>query len=329
MAKARNQTLKALYLYDILCQQTDENHPMSARELIDALALHDISAERKSIYDDIEALRTYGLNVERISGREGGFYVADRTFEDVELQLLVDAVQASRFITDHKSNQLVRKLSRLTNRFAARKMQHLQPVTTRVKSMNESIYYMISIINDAITENVQITFRYFDYTIEKKKAFRHEGQLYHVSPYVLVWNHENYYLIAYDSRSGEMRHYRVDRMENLNLTDQPRDGKALYDQIDMKAYTRKLFNMYNGKEETVHLRLPNRMIHVVIDTFGREVAVYRDGPDHFVARITVAVSPQFYGWVFGLGDEAEITHPEYVRAEYRRLLTDSAAKHNG
>lgn len=328
MAKSRNQTLKVLYLYDILRRHTDPQHPLSAREIIELLAASDVTAERKSIYDDIEALRHYGAVIECIPGREGGFYLDQRMFEEVELQLLVDAVQASRFITDKKSDQLIRKLEQLTSKYAARRLRHQQPVLRRVKSMNESIYYLISLINDAMNDDRQITFRYFEYTAEKKKQYRHDGRLYQVSPYALIWSNENYYLVAYDAGAGGIRHYRVDRMDRLNGTEQPRTGQEEFQKLDMNVYTRRMFNMFRGAEEVVHLRLPEHMVGVVMDAFGRDVPLMREEDGSVLARITVAVSPQFYGWVFGLGSEVEITAPAHVREEYRKLLQGGAERHS-
>ncbi|MBQ9082023.1 MAG: WYL domain-containing transcriptional regulator [Clostridia bacterium] len=327
MAKSRNQTLKVLYLYDILRKHTDAQHPLSARALIEMLAANDVTAERKSIYDDIEALRRYGAVIECIPGRDGGFYLDQRMFEDVELQLLVDAVQASRFITDKKSDQLIRKLEQLTSKYAARRLHHQQPVLHRVKSMNESIYYLISLINDAMNDDRQISFRYFEYTADRKKRYRHGGQLYQVSPYALIWSNENYYLVAYVAAEAEIRHYRVDRMDRLNVTEAPRTGQEAFGKLDMSVYTRRMFNMFRGEEEVVHLRLPEHMAGVVMDTFGPDVPMMRGEGGCLIARVTVALSPQFYGWVFGLGSDAEITAPAHVRAAYRKLLETGAAHH--
>ena len=324
MAQVRRHAAKVLYLYDILRTQTNENHPMSAAALAEELKRYGIDAERKSIYDDIEALKEYGADIECCPGRGGGYYVAERMFEDVELRLLVDAVQASKFITERKSMQLIRKLEKLTNRYAAQRLRHQLLVADRVKSMNESIYYIISEINDAINARTQITFRYFEYTVEKKKQYRHQNKLYRVSPFELLWDNENYYLIAYDPTAGEIRHYRVDRMENLNVTSVPREGDTQFEAIDKRLYTKKMFHMFRGREERVRLRLPNALVGVVIDAFGKDVPIIKDDPAHFSALITVDISPQFYGWVFGLGSEAEILAPESVRAEYGQLLMAAA-----
>lgn len=327
MAKSRNQTLKVLYLYDILCRNSDPQHPISAREIIGLLEGYDITAERKSIYDDIEALRRYGAAVECVPGREGGYYLDQRMFEEVELQLLVDAVQASRFITDKKSAQLIKKLEQLTSKYTARRLRHQQPVLHRVKSMNESIYYLISLINDAMNDDRQITFRYFEYTAEKKKQYRHDGRLYQISPYALIWNNENYYLVAYDEAADGIRHYRVDRMDGLNVSETPRTGHEEFGRLDMSVYAHRMFNMFRGKEEVVYLRLPEHMAGLIMDAFGHDVPMMRGENGSLIARITVAVSPQFYGWVFGLGSEAEITAPAHVREEYRKLLYHGAERH--
>jgi predicted DNA-binding transcriptional regulator YafY len=263
-----------------------------------------------------------------VPGRDGGFYLEHQTFEDVELQLLVDAVQASRFITDKKSDQLIRKLEQLTNKYAARRLRHQQPVLHRVKSMNESIYYLISLINDAMNDDRQVSFRYFEYTADRKKRYRHGGQLYQVSPYALIWSNENYYLVAYVAAEEEIRHYRVDRMDRLNVTEVPRTGHDAFGKLDMSVYTRRMFNMFRGEEEVVHLRLPEHMAGVVMDTFGRDVPMMRSEGGCLIARITVALSPQFYGWVFGLGSEAEITAPAHVREAYRNLLETGAERHS-
>lgn len=326
MPKARKQTAKVLYLYDILRTQTDEAHPMSADRLVEELQRNGISAERKSVYDDIAALRAYGLDVAQINGRGGGYFVAEREFEDVELQLLAGAVQASRFITERKSQQLIAKLGRLTSRYAAQQLRAPMVVPRRVKSMNESIYYSVFTINEAIRQDTQITFRYFSYNIEKKKQYRHQNRLYQVSPYALIWNSENYYLVAYDGESQSIRHYRVDKMDSLNRIPDPRTGQEAFRQTDMSAYTRGMFHMFRGRAERVRLRLPNPLIGVVMDEFGRDVAVLREDSEHFSVWLSVEVSPQFYGWVFGLGPEAEIMEPARVRSEYRRLLTEAAAR---
>ena len=223
MARSANQKLKLLYLYRILIEQTDEDHPLSVQELIAQLAQYNIQAERKSIYDDLDALARFGVDVQCRKGRSPGWFVGGRDFELPELKLLVDAVQSSRFITRKKSDALIRKLERLASVYQARQLQRQVFVSGRIKVMNESIYYNVDKLHAAIASKRAITFQYFDYNMYRQKVFRRNGSRYTVSPYGLIWNNDNYYLVAYDSEHRQMRHYRVDKMAEITVTRLPRE----------------------------------------------------------------------------------------------------------
>lgn len=247
MSKNPNQKLKLLYLYQILLQRTDENHKLTTDELRAALERCGITAERKSIYSDIEALQNFGLDVICQRGTGGGYYVASREFELPELKLLVDAIQCSRFITEKKSNELIGKIEHLTSDHEAHTLQRQVYVSERVKTLNEQIYYNIDALHAAISNDVQITFRYFNWVLNFsaspriQKQYRRDGARYRVSPWALTWDNENYYLIAFDHDAGEIRHYRVDKMDSLVQTDLPREGKQLFDdRFDAAAYSRKV-----------------------------------------------------------------------------------------
>ena len=315
MAKNPNQKLKLLYLMKILLENTDEDHGMTMPELIASPAGFGISAERKSLYDDIEALRLYGLDIERTGRR---YFVADRIFELPELKLLVDAVQSSRFITHKKSTELIKKVESLASQHQARLLQRQVYVSNRVKAMNESIYYNIDKLHTAISQAVRITFRYFEWTIDFsagapfQKQYRHGGAQYLFSPWALTWDDENYYLVAYDSEAGMIKHYRVDKMDGIALTDLSRDGQAQFERFDMAVYARKIFGMFGGEEETVKIRFSNRLAGVVADRFGRDAFISRADSETFYATVSVAVSPQFLSWVFGFGGEAKIVSPPHV-----------------
>lgn len=226
MARAANQKLKCLYLWQFLLQNTDEEHPATIPQMIEYLARHDIPAERKSLYDDIEALRQCGLDVEYRKAQGGGYYVASREFQLPELKLLVDAVQSSKFLSLRKSNALITKLEKLASRYEAQALRRQVYVTHRVKNMNESIYYNVDALHSAIAAGSRITFRYFDWDITGKKKYRHEGKRYQISPWALLWDDENYYLVGYDAEHGERRHYRVDKMEAITQTGEERLGKS-------------------------------------------------------------------------------------------------------
>ena len=246
MARSANQKLKCLYLRQFLLQNTDEEHPATIPQMVEYLARHDIPAERKSLYDDIDALRQWGLDVEYRKAQNGGYYVASRDFQLPELKLLVDAVQSSKFLSLRKSNELISKLEKLASRYEAQALRRQVYVTHRVKNMNESIYYNVDALHSAIAAGSRITFRYFDWDTTGKKSYRHGGKRYQVSPWALLWDDENYYLVGYDAEHGERRHYRVDKMESITQTGEKRLGQALFAGFDPAEYSRKVFGMYGG-----------------------------------------------------------------------------------
>ncbi len=322
MAKSANQKLKLMRLYDILMRQSDEDHPIPVPELIRELERWDIKAERKSIYDDLDALAELGVDIQSRKGRTPGWFIGQRDFELAELKLLVDAVQSSRFITKRKSDALIRKLERLASAHQARQLQRQVYVDRRVKAMNESIYYNVDKLHTAIAQNNAITFRYFDYDMNKEKVFRHEGALYRVSPYGLIWNSENYYLVAFDSVSEQMRHYRVDKMSQIELTEEKRQGGS---EFDVANYAQKHFGMYSGDEVTMTLRFRRSMVNVVLDRFGQDVMLIPDGEEHFTVALPLVMSPQFFGWLFGLGDEVQLMSPPAAVEAYQKQLSRVSA----
>lgn len=329
MPRSANQKTKLLRLAQLLLHSSDEEHPLTIRQIIVELAKYDISAERKSVYDDLETLRQLGLDVQCRKGASPGWFVAGRDFELPELKLLVDAVQSCRFLTRRKSETLIRKLEGLTSVYQAGQLQRQVYVSGRVKVMNESIYYNVDKLHAAIGRNSSITFRYFDYDVEKKKVFRREGRRYAVSPYGLIWSGELYYLAAYDHEHREMRHYRVDKMAEIALTGMPRLGGELYPDFDLAAYGQKHFGMFAGQEETVRLRCRSRIVGVVLDRFGHDVMLVPDGPEHFTVTLPLVVSPQFFGWLFGLEDNVQLLGPPSAVDAYRASLAAAAALYEG
>lgn len=321
MARNPNQKLKLLYLMQILQQHTDNDHGMTIAELLRELERYNVTAERKSLYDDMEALRSYGLDVQRTGHR---YYLLSHTFELAELKLLVDAIQSSRFLTHKKSQELIKKLEGLTSIHQARMLQRQVYVTNRIKTMNESIYYNIDKLHNAISTNRRISFRYFSWSIrfdggeQVQKRYRHEGNRYSASPWALCWDNENYYLIAYDSEDKQTKHYRVDKMSDIQLSKSPREGQELFERFDMGSYAKGVFGMFSGQEEQVRLRFHNDLANVVVDRFGKDVFVQPDEDrNHFIAVVRVQLSPQFLGWIFALGDGAEILSPESARQALR------------
>lgn len=322
MARGAGQKQKLLVLQRMLLEHTDEEHPMTTQALIDGLAAQGIPAERKSIYDDMEVLRQTGLDVQSRKGKDPGWFVGGRAFQLPELKLLVDAVQSCKFITKRKSDDLIRKLEGLTSVHQARQLQRQVYVDRRVKTMNESVYYSIDKLHTALAAGKAVTFRYFDYDVKKEKVFRRGGRRYTVFPHGLIWNSENYYLVGWDGAKKEVRHYRVDKMAELAVTClKLEEGEDLdRSSFDMAAYAAKHFGMFSGREGKVRLRCANSMVGVMLDRFGQEVILVPDGPDHFTLTVDAVVSPQFYGWLFGLGEGVALTGPDWAVEDYRQQL---------
>lgn len=320
MANARDGKLRFLYVMDILHRQTDADHPMKVRDIQEQLEEKGIVAERKSILRDVAQLREYGWDVAVERGRNGGIYLASRRFQLPELKLMVDAVAASKFITEKKSQELVHKIEMLGSMYEARQLQRQVVVSDRTKAENETVYYVVDAIHSCIDHNHQMTFQYTEWTGRKRRELRKNGAVYVVSPEFLLWDNEFYYLVAYDELAGEIRHYRVDRIVNAVETEEPRGGAAERANVKKKDYANKRFGMFAGDTVKVQLDCRQGMLGVMIDRFGVEVPI-RQTEEGFSVRVEVEVSPQFFGWVAGLNGGVSIAGPREVAEEYRAYLT--------
>lgn len=314
--KNSNQRLKILYLYKILCEMTDEEHYIIMPEIINQLALYGISAARKALYEDIEALKTFGLDIVSLKGGTSGYYVASREFELPELKLLADAVCSSRFLTEKKSNELLKKIEKLSSVHEAKQIHRQVYVSNRVKSMNERIYINVDVIHRAIAAGKQISFKYFDYGLDKKKKYR--SGLRVCSPYALSWDDERYYLIAYYKKYDSISNFRVDRMESIEILDEPIVPKPK--NFNVAEYMNSTFSMFSGTPCDVKLRFKNNLVNIVIDRFGKDVFIVPDGDEHFIVRVTVRAEQPFLAWLFMFGTNAEILAPQELRNKYKNQL---------
>ncbi len=311
MPRILGQRLKILFLKDILEEYTDENTFITMEEIIAHLDKKGVSAERKGIYEDINCLRDAGYDIELV--RKKGYHLKSRTFSTSEVKLLVDAVQASKFITEAKSNQLIKKLESLTSKHIAGELHHSVIMRERIKTMNESVFINVDVIQLAIGKNKQIRFKYFEWDVHKNRVFRNNGAPYTVSPRALTWDDENYYLLAYDENAGIMKHFRVDKMFGIIMLENKRTGNE-EKRFDTADYSKKMFGMYGGEAKKIKLRGHKSVVGVFIDRFGEGLIITPDG-EYFEAIIEAAVSPVFLAWLMQFGDKVKVLAPESVKNE--------------
>lgn len=326
MSKGTNQKLNLLYLTKIFREQTDEEHMLTIAEIIEKLSAYDVSADRKTLYTDFEELRHFGLDIiSQQIGRQHYYYLGAREFELPELKLLVDSVQSAKFITAQKSQKLIKKLEGLVSKYEATQLQRQVYITGRVKTMNESIYYNVDKLHAALSADAQIQFQYYQWNVKKEMELRRGGKLYQVSPWGLMWDDEYYYLVAYDAETDKIKHYRVDKMLRIQITDQKRAGKERYQSFNLPDYTKRIFGMFSGEETKVTLEADNSMAGVLIDRFGKDITLIPQDGGRFRATVDVAISDQFLGWIVALGT-VKIVGPEAVvekmQAKVSNLIAD-------
>ncbi len=326
MPRNSTQKLKLLYLQKILLEKTDEEHALTISELIEQLSAYGVSAERKSLYSDLETLEKFGLDICKIRTKTVKYYIGERNFELPELKLLVDAIQSSKFITRKKSLKLIQKLESLLSENQGKQLQRQVYVANRVKNVNEKIYYNVDKIYSALSQDRQISFIYNTYEIQfgnvQKivKVPRKNGKAYIVSPWALCWDDENYYLVAYDDDAQKIKHYRVDKMESISILSNSRLGNEKFESFDIAHYTKSVFSMFGGDETEVKLSVDNSLVGVIADRFGSDVFITKETDNSFYITINVLLSPQFYAWVFGLGDKVKILSPKKAQDEFKEQL---------
>ena len=305
-----------------MMEKTDEEHYITMPEIMEELGRYEITADRKTIYADLKDLENLGIEVEgEPVGNRYHYHVISRSFELPELKLLVDAIQSSKFITERKSKDLIKKLEQFVSKYEAAKLHRQVFVSGRIKTMNESIYYTVDAIHNAISENKKIKFQYYQCKEKKEMELRHGGAYYHISPWGLSWDDENYYLVGYDSDAQIIKHYRVDKMLHIKMTEEPREGKEHFKKLDMADYAKKSFGMYGGKEQTVKLLVENGLAGVMIDRFGKDIMMIPVDEEHFTVNVDVRVSGPFFGWIISLGEGVKIVGPDEVVEQMRMEIT--------
>lgn len=326
-----NQKLKILYLARILLENTDAKHDITLQEIIDKLSANNVTAERKSLYDDIAQLDDFGIKIKKTQyGKTYHYQVINRDFELAELKLLVDSVTSAKFITEEKSNELIKKIEHLASRQDAAMLQRQVYVAGRVKSMNHDIMENVDAIHNAIAQNAKISFQYFTWNVKKEPELKRDGARYEISPWGLSWDDENYYLVGYDSDADLIKHYRVDKMLHIKIENKGREGRYKFKELDMAAYAKKMFHMFSGEEQYVEILCENSLAGVMIDRFGKDVSMQKVDEDHFRVVVKVSASMHFIHWIMALGERAKITGPESlveeIQEEIRRLAQQYSKK---
>ena len=303
---------KLLLLLRLFNEETDEDHMVSLSDINSYLADKGVKpVDRKTLYSDFEELKQFGLDImTEVIGGKNYYYIGERHFQLPELKLLVDSVQASKYVTEQKSRDLIKKIEGLTSKYEAQELHRQVLITGRPKSVNESIYINVDILNRAINQNSQVKFQYFQWDVGKNMVLKHDGRIYTVSPWALVLDNENYYLVGYEGE--KIKHYRVDKMLNIDIVDCKREGQKAFKSFDMPRYSKSLFGMFSGEQTSVTLEGTNDMAGVLIDRFGKDIMLHPIDEEHFSAIVEVAISKQFLGWVIALGENIKITAPEAV-----------------
>ncbi len=332
MPRSQGQKSKLLYLARLFLTETDENHPLTRTQISEILEKrHGIALERKTFYDDIECLRQFGLEIESVRDKHVRYYLAERLFEMPELRLLADSVGYSQFLTEKKSRALIDKLAGLCSVYQGRSLKQQTDLATRNKTVNETIYYNVDAVYRALLEGKKLSFRYFNWTLDTQhrphKLYRHDGAPYRVSPWSVAWDEEKYYLIAFDHGTESIRHYRVDKMDRVTVLDDPREGQDAFKKLRPNDYTQQLFNMYGGEREQITLRIDRALIGVFIDRFGKQASFRPDDETHVQMIAPVALSPQFYGWIFSLGKGVEIVAPETARRDFAAAIKELSERY--
>ena len=318
MPRGSNQKFKFTYLMKIMAEKTDDEHSLTMPQILEELEKYEVSAERKSIYEDFKDMSKLGIDViKEQRGRETFYHIAGREFELAEVKLLIDAVQSAKFITQKKSKSLISKVKNFVSEHQAKQLQRQIVINDRVKTMNESVYYNVDDIHTAINQNRKIKFKYYKWDIDKKLVERHGGSYFIVSPWALLWDDENYYMIAFDDWDNKIKHYRVDKMMYIEVGNDERAGKEEFKNFDMAKYSKATFGMYHGEKTKVCIKFANHMCGVFIDRFGKDTLFRKIDEKHSELIADINVSPQFFGWIFSLGNDVEIVSPKEVVNELR------------
>ena len=312
--------LRPFYVAKLLYEQTDEDHYLTIAQIIEQLERdYGISTSRGTVGDDIKALQELGVEIVVEPSTQKRFYLIGRRFDLPELKTLIDAIESARFIPKEKSATLVEKLGSLTSRYNTEKLVRNVDVENRIKSDNEKIYYIMEALNDAINAQKKVTFQYFTYNVKKEQKLKHDGCVYILSPYKLIWNGDYYYVVGFSEKHGGIGSFRLDRIvRQPQILDE--DSVQPPEDFDLNVYLNSMFRMYNGERKQIELVCDNSTMDAIIDKFGKDVTVYANDMQSFKAVVTTSLGNVFYSWIFGFGGKVAIKSPQDVRAQYCEMV---------
>ena len=309
---------RLLKILSLLYEKTDETHQLSTNDILEHLQSKGMLTNRKTVKNDIEVLNNHGIDIVVTHGICNSYFMGDRIFQIPEIKMLMDSVMSSRAITEHKSEVLIDKLKSLVSVHQAAELSESMCFKSAIKSSNENIYYIVDTIHTAIRFNKKIQFRKYDYTVSKERIYRENGKLYTVSPYELVWFEDRYYLIGFFEDLQSVSSTRVDNIEMPKILTE--DSHAIPSWFDMGEYVLSMFRMYAGPMAEVELTCENSMMRIILDRFGKDVETSVVNEESFTTKVTVSVSPTFYGWIFQFGGLIRITSPKTICDEYLNMI---------
>ena len=315
--KNTNQKKRILILLQTLQKYSDENHPLKMSDLIQYCYDQGIHAERRSIYDDIRELKEAGYEILFTRIPYQGYFLATQPFEMAELRLLSDAVQASNFVTEKKSRQLVNKLAQLTSVHQGHALTK-QVYFFKHKFSNEEIFYTIDQFQQAIANHYAVCFQYFDITVNKQKKYRRQAREYHLIPYALIWENQRYYCIGYDTRYQNFTHYRLDKIDHLTMIEEVQKKMP----FDMHHYASRVFNMFQGESTNITLRFDLSLINTVFDQFGQDVLITEVSSESFTINLTMGLAPTFIGWLLQFGQRVTVLSPQKLIDQMQQVANE-------
>ena len=327
MANTGNQKQKLLCIMRMLQEETDASQGLSMPQIIERLEVQGIKAERKALYRDLEALRGAGFEIRKLPTRPVQYALIRSELGIDDVMMLVDVVQSSPFLTERKSNQLVRSLKKLVSERERKMLEKRVHVHGRIRNQNESVFHSVDKIHEALQRRRKIEFLYFSYDTNKNPQPRHDGKLYVVTPVKVVYADNNYYLAAYDDEDQLIKTYRVDRMKIAQMSSKPATRCAEIANYGMDSFEYQRFGMYHGEPKCVTLHVNSELMDAIVDRFGRGVEVVKATESSADVRVNVEVSPQFFGWLAGLDGKVTIRAPKKLKEDYRawlRSLADQA-----